>query len=191
MNQASTLYGVFWHLAPVVVITSKLNNKINGQVAVTLITSSIVHTVPRLLVGIWKGNYTHEFITGSGKFVVHLLKKDQFYLVKNFGFTSGRDRNKFSDVDFFDAGNECPVVKGTHSYMECRVLNAMDGGDMTVFLVEVSYGEVLEGGQWMTLDDFYSDAPQEWIAEYGYKLHRSVQFSLPIINNISHEPYKP
>ena len=112
-------------------------------------------------------------------------------LAKNFGFTSGRDRDKFEDIDFVDGQNGCPVIKDVHSYTECKVLNSMDGGDMTAFLVEATYGEVLKSGGWMTLEDFYANAPQDWIAEYGYKLQKSVQFSMPIIHNISYEPHKP
>ncbi|NIP30144.1 MAG: hypothetical protein GTO02_08360, partial [Candidatus Dadabacteria bacterium] len=151
----------------------------------------IVHSIPRLLVGIWKGNYTHEFIYNSKKFVVHLLKKDQFPLVRNFGFYTGREREKFKDIDYFIANTGCPVIKDVHSYTECKVLNAMDGGDMTAFLVKAEFGEILRGGDWMTLEDFYTHAPQEWIAQYSYKLEKSIQFSLPIIHNINYEAFNP
>ena len=191
MNDASSVAGIFWHNSPVVIITSRREDEINGQVAVTLVTSSIVHSVPRLLVGIWKGNHTHGFIMESGNLVVHLLCKDQISLVRNFGFYSGRDRKKFVGVDHFEGKNGCPVLKDVHSYVECSVLNAMDGGDMTPFLLSADYGEIARGGQWMTLADFYELAPQKWVIEYGQKLMESVNFSMPIIHKISHEPHWP
>ena len=86
MNDASSVSGIFWNDSPVVIITSRREDEINGQVAVTLVTSSIVHTVPRLLVGIWKGNHTHGFMMKSRNLVVHLLRRDQIALVRNFGF---------------------------------------------------------------------------------------------------------
>lgn len=191
MNEASSVAGIFWHDSPVVVITSRRGEEINGQVAVTLVTSSIVHTVPRLVVGIWKGNHTHGFITESRKLVVHLLGKEQIGLVRNFGFYSGRDRDKFSGVDRFLGKNGCPVLRDVHSYAECSVINAMDGGDMTAFLASVDYGGIARGGDWMTLSDFYETAPEEWVTEYGQKLMESVRFSMPIIHDISREPFRP
>ena len=190
-QEGSSIAGIFWSYSPVVVITSALDGKINGQVAVTLVTSSIVSTVPRLIVGIWKGNYTHGFIYNSQKLNIHLLKREQFDLVKNFGFYTGREKDKFVDVPHDIGDNGCPVVHGVHSYMECEVINAMDGGDMTPFLVNVVNGRIFDRGQWMTLSDFYNFAPPEWIAEYDSKLTKSIEFSLPIIHKISHEPFKP
>lgn len=191
MNEAPSVSGIFWHNSPVVIITSRREDEINGQVAVTLVTSSIVHTVPRLLVGIWKGNHTHGFIMKSRNLVVHLLRRDQIALVRNFGFYSGRDRQKFPGIDHFEGKNGCPVLRDVHSYVECSVLNAMDGGDMTAFLLSADYGEIVRGGEWMTLGDFYSLAPEQWVIEYGQKLMESVSFSMPIIHKISHEPFEP
>ena len=190
-SEGSAVAGIFWSYSPVVVITSEQEKKINGQVAVTVVTSSIVSTVPRLIVGIWKGNYTHGFIYSSKKLNIHLLKKDQFDLVRNFGFYTGRERDKFQNIDYEPGNNNCPVLKNVHSYMQCEVINAMDGGDMTPFLVNVVDGGVFDSGQWMTLSDFYGFAPEEWIAEYDQKLSKSIQYSLPIIHNISHEPFEP
>ncbi len=92
-EEGSAVVGAFWANSPVIAITSSWQGKVNGQIAVTAVTSSIVHEIPRLLVGIWKGNYTHEFITNSKAFTVHLLRRDQIKLVKNFGFYTGRERN--------------------------------------------------------------------------------------------------
>ncbi|TFG77388.1 MAG: flavin reductase [Thermodesulfobacteriales bacterium] len=187
----SAVAGAFWTNSPVIAITSSWEGKVNGQIAVTAVTSSIVHEIPRLLVGIWKANYTHEFITKSKAFTVHLLRRDQIKLVKNFGFYTGREREKFENIDYKKGVTGSPVLLDAHSYAECRVLNAMDGGDMTAFLVSVEDGEIYDAGPWMTLNDFYTDAPPEWIAEYGEKLSRSVSLSIENIHNINHKPWQP
>jgi len=183
--------GVFWSLSPVVAITSSWQGKPNGQIAVTAVTSSIVHSVPRLIVGIWKGNYTHEFIINSRAFTIHLLRPDQLGLVRDFGFYTGRERDKFENVQYRTGVTGSPVLTEAHSYAECTVINAMDGGDMTAFLVSVADGGIMTSGRWMTLSDFYSDAPAEWIEEYGEKLSRSVAFSLGIMHDIDYSPWKP
>ncbi|MCK5391129.1 MAG: flavin reductase [Deltaproteobacteria bacterium] len=190
-EEGSAVAGAFWATSPVIAITSAWEGKVNGQIAVTAVTSSIVHEIPRLLVGIWKANYTHEFITNSKAFTIHLLRRDQIGLVKNFGFYTGRERKKFENIEHKLGVTGSPVLEDAHSYAECRVINAMDGGDMTAFLVSVVEGKVLNAGPWMTLNDFYSDAPPGWIAEYGEKLARSVSFSMENIHNINYTPWEP
>lgn len=190
-EEGSSVAGAFWTLAPVVAITSSWQGKVNAQIAVTVVTASIVHTLPRLIVGIWKGNYTHEFIINSKSLAVHLLRKDQIGLVRNFGFYTGRDRKKLENVAFSIGMSGSPILGDAHSFADCKVINAMDGGDMTAFLVDVIDGGIVSGGEWMTLSYFYSAAPSEWIAEYGVKLSKSVALSLEGIHKISYEPWSP
>lgn len=191
-EEGASVAGAFWSLAPVIAVTSSWQGKVNAQIAVTAVTASIVHSVPRLLVGIWKGNYTHEFIMNSKALAVHLLRRDQLQLVKSFGFYTGREREKLKNISYSLGVTGSPILEDVHSYAECKVINAMDGGDMTAFLVNVVDGKVMRGnGQWMTLSYFYSAAPPEWIAEYGEKLSRSVAFSLERIHTIDYSPWKP
>lgn len=190
-EEGSSVAGAFWTLAPVVAITSSWQGKVNAQIAVTVITASIVHTVPRLIVGIWKANYTHEFVTNSKSLAVHLLRNDQIDLVRSFGFYTGRDREKLENVKFSFGISGSPILEDAHSFADCRVINAMDAGDMTTFLVDVIDGGILSGGEWMTLGYFYSAAPPEWIAEYGDKLSRSVAISKERIHKIGYEPWRP
>lgn len=190
-EEGSAVAGAFWTNSPVIAITSSWEGKVNGQIAVTAVTSSIVHEIPRLLVGIWKANYTHEFISNSKAFTVHLLRRDQISLVKNFGFYTGREKDKLGHLDYELGVTGSPVLLDSHSYAECSVINAMDGGDMTAFIVSVVDGKIYDAGPWMTLNDFYADAPEEWIAQYGEKLAQSVSSSINTIHNIDYTPWEP
>jgi len=70
-------------------------------------------------------------------------------------------------------------------------INAMDGGDMTPFLVSVVNGGVKSNEQWLTLDYFYNYAPPQWIEEYSHKLSKSVEASLQCIHNIDYKSWQP
>lgn len=190
-EEGSIVAGAFWSSSPVVAITSKRDNEINGQIAVTVVTSSVIHSVPRLIVGIWKGNYTHSFIYSSKKLCIHLLNEDQLDLVRNFGFYTGRDTQKFRNLSYKSKLTGCPVLNYCHSYAECEVINGMDGGDMTVFLVNVINGGINSQSNWMTLEYFYNNAPYEWIQQYSRKLEKTVEISMPIIHNIEYNKWKP
>lgn len=189
-EQASYISGAFWTLSPVVAITSAWEDRINGQIAVTIVNSSIVYGHPRLIVGVWKRNYTHELIHKSGAMVVHLLLSDQLATVKNFGFYTGRDRDKFQGVEYTLGKQGCPILAEAHSYAECRVVNAMDGGDMTIFLVDILAGGLINSGEWMTLQHFYSTAPMEWIQQYEARLAESIDESMKTIENIDYTAWK-
>ena len=190
-EEGSIVSGAFWSQAPVVAITSKWGKEINGQIAVTVVTSSVIHSIPRLIVGIWKGNYTHSFIYNSKKLCIHLLNEDQMELVRNFGFYTGREVKKFQNISYSSNLTGCPILKECHSYAECEVINAMDGGDMTPFLVNVINGSINSHKRWMTLDYFYNNAPYNWIQQYNQKLAKTVETSLPIIHNIKNDYWNP
>src|SRR3989454_8212977 len=70
----------------------------NGMIADSAVRASIVPALPRVSVYIHKFNYSHDLIFESGRFVLHLLRDDQFELIHRLGFASGRARDKLAGV---------------------------------------------------------------------------------------------
>ena len=99
---------------------------------------------------------------------------------------TGRERDKFEHIPYKIGVTGSPVLEDVHSYAECEVLNAMDGGDMTTFLVSVVDGGLMSQEQWMTLAYFYEEAPPDWIAEYSKRYIESINNSLKIIDKIDY-----
>jgi len=125
----------------VFVVTSKMNDKINGMTAAWV---SQVSFRPRLLaVAIAPQRYTYEFIKSSGLFCINTLSKDQIDLAKHFGFKSGRSVNKFENVAFTYSLNGCPVLKDAVAYFECHVVGECQAGDHMIVIGEVTDYEVL------------------------------------------------
>ena len=75
--------------SPVVAITAERAGKRNGMIADSAVRASIVPALPRVSVYIHKFNYSHDMIFDSGRFVLHLLRDDQFELIRRLGFASG------------------------------------------------------------------------------------------------------
>src|SRR5438094_6911941 len=84
--------------SPVVAITSERDGKRNGMISDSAVRASIVPAIPRVSVYIHKFNYSHDLVFDTGRFVLHLLRDDQFELVHRLGFSSGRTRDKLADV---------------------------------------------------------------------------------------------
>jgi flavin reductase (DIM6/NTAB) family NADH-FMN oxidoreductase RutF len=169
--QPDQIYQLLRNLtSPVVAITSERGGKRNGMIADSAVRASIVPAIPRLSVYIHKFNYSHDLIFETGRFVLHLLRDDQFELIHRLGFASGRTRDKLADIPHRPGTLGAPVLDDCYAHFECRVANVMDTGSSTCFLgdvVDVGHGAARGAtGSVMTAAHFRANMPEEWQAEY-------------------------
>src|SRR6059036_4199073 len=109
--QPDQIYQLLRNLtSPVVAITSERGGKRNAMIADSAVRASIVPTVPRVSVYVHKFNYSHDLIFKSGRFGLHLLHTQQFDVIHNLGFFSGRDRDKLAEVPHHRGTNGVPVL---------------------------------------------------------------------------------
>jgi len=132
------------------IITSKKGDQINGQTANALI--QVTAEPPAIGVGLTKKNLTHEFIKESKVFAVSILSQDTpLNFIGKFGFKSGRDINKFDQVNYKPGKTGAPVVlDNTLACLEVKVTQEMDVGAHTIFVGEVVESEMLRDGEPMT-----------------------------------------
>jgi flavin reductase (DIM6/NTAB) family NADH-FMN oxidoreductase RutF len=180
--QPDQIYQLLRHLtSPVVAITSERGGKRNGMIADSAVRASIVPAIPRVSVYIHKFNYSHDLIFETGRFVLHLLRDDQFELIHRLGFASGRTRDKLADVPHRLGTLGVPVLDDCYVHFECRVANVMDTGSSTCFLgdvVEVGHGAARSAtGSVMTAAHFRANMPPAWRAEYEALLRAAQQFA--------------
>lgn len=173
--EPDALYQLLRHVtSPVVAITATRGEKRNGLIIDSAIRASIVPTVPRLAVFIHKFNLTHDLIFDSGRYVLHLLRTDQFELIHHLGFQSGRDTDKLAAVPHRLGRLGAPVLDDCYAHFECRVVNAMDTGSSTCFLGDVEaagFGAAAAPrGEVMTAAYFRAHIPPGWRPEYEGKL---------------------
>lgn len=90
-------------------------------------------------------NYTNGCIDKSGKFSFSILSQESDpSLIGAFGFRSGKDADKFKEVDY-EMAEGVPVVKDSCGYVVCKVVQKMETSTHTVFLGEVLDTKVYEG----------------------------------------------
>ncbi|MFC1942703.1 rubredoxin [Chloroflexota bacterium] len=123
-------YGVY-------VVTSQKGDRINGQIANTVI--QVASEPPTVAVSINKNNLTHEFIKESHVFTASVLcEETPLTFIGQFGFKSGRDTNKFEGINYKIGETGAPIIlDNAVSYLEARVTNEMDVGTHTIFVGEV------------------------------------------------------
>src|SRR6266566_3314063 len=123
------VYQLLRHLtSPVVAITCQRDGKRNGMISDSAVRASIAPTVPRLSVYIHKFNFSHALIFETGRFVLHLLRDDQFELIHRLGFESGRARDKLAGIAHRPGTLGVPVLDDCYAHFECSVVNVMDTG---------------------------------------------------------------
>ena len=101
-------------------------------------------------VSVNKNNYTHECIERSGNFAISVLhEQSDPSIIGTFGFSSGRDTDKFDKVDYSVKGM-LPVVNNAAAYIVCEVEKTLETDTHTVFLGKITDADVLENKPPMT-----------------------------------------
>ncbi|MDI6861681.1 MAG: flavin reductase family protein [Caldisericia bacterium] len=133
------------------IISSKFENKLNGQIANAVM--QVTSEPPKIAICLNKNNLTHEFIEKSRIFTISILSKETpLTFIGHFGFKSGRDIDKFKDVNFIIGEKTgAPIVKDyTVAFIECKVIEKFDVGTHTIFIGEVLNCDKLSEDEPMT-----------------------------------------
>ena len=147
-------YGLF-------VLTAKDGDKDNGCIVNTV---SQVTTEPnRICVAVNKLNFTHDMIRKTGEFNVSILTEgSRFDTYKHFGFQSGKDIDKFESIEFSRAANGISyIAKETNAFLSAKVVSETDLGTHTLFLADVTDGEVLSSDPSVTYAFYQKNIKQK------------------------------
>lgn len=136
------------------VLTANENGKDNGCI---INTAQLLTDEPRrITVAVNKKNLTHDMIMSTGKFNISVLTdKAPFDTYKEYGFVSGRDKDKFTDTAIEFARSENGVVyiaSNVNAYISAKVIESRDYGTHTLFTAEVTEARVIGDGDSVTYD---------------------------------------
>ena len=188
-SNIAPMMGRLW--SPLAAVTSHWQGRDNVQMAVAIAAASIVPDRPRVSVQLYKTNLSHEMVLSSGAFALNFLREDQLELIGDFGLVSGRDRDKLDGVDKITGASGSPLLTECYGYLDCRVINAMDGGDMTCFLADVLEGKTLSEGEPLWWRDARRKLPAEWLARWEQKQSSEIATSRKTMDQISQTLSKP
>ncbi len=73
--------------------------------------------------------------TEGGKFAIHILAGNQQDLCKTF---SSKNVDRFSMCDWDFSENQLPIIEGAFAVLECKTFKAIEAGDHTVLIGEVT-----------------------------------------------------
>jgi flavin reductase (DIM6/NTAB) family NADH-FMN oxidoreductase RutF len=165
--------------SPLLAVTTIHDGRANGQIALAGLSASILREAPRVLVELWKANLTHDLVLASGVFAVHLLPANAdsilatLSLIRTLGLRSGRDGDKMADLAWQPGeATGAPILADALTYVEARVANTLDSGEMTIFLGDVVAGQRLREGEPLTWAAARDQMPRPWLAEYAANQER-------------------
>lgn len=141
-------YGIY-------VICSKNGEKMNGQIANALF--QVTAEPATIAVSINKQNLTHEYIEKSNFFTVSILSENTpMGFIGNFGFKSGRDIDKFKDVEYKLGKDKVPLLlDNALACIEAKVINKIDVGTHTIFIGRVEDADILSEDKPMTYEYYH------------------------------------
>ena len=190
LSDAPSLLTLMW--SPLTVVTAAHDGQRGGQIAVGAFAASIVPAQPRVLVQIQKRNHTNSLIEASGRLAVHVIAREQWQWVRHWGFRSQAEVDKFESVGWSEHESGLPILDGVLGWMTCEVVNLMDGGDMAIWLADVSDASRNARAQPLRWHEVQQMLPPDWAAEYGEKLSFDVPDSGRRMAELSERPrWKP
>ncbi len=132
------------------VVTSNDGQRDNGLIVNTV--TQVTNTPNRIAVTINKQNYSHSVIKSTGIMNVNCLSTDApFSIFENFGFQSGKDTDKFADMQPIRSGNGLAVLpQYINSFMSLTVESYVDFDTHGMFICTLSEARVLSEMETMT-----------------------------------------
>jgi flavin reductase (DIM6/NTAB) family NADH-FMN oxidoreductase RutF len=185
-GQPDRTYELLRHLTlPLAAVTTSARGRRNGMIVNSAQRASLVPALARISVYISKPNFSHDLVHDSGLFAVHLLRRDQWDVIRALGLRSGRDvADKLEGLDTRTGVTGIPLLTDVIAGFECRVVNAMDAGAATFFLGDVVAVQSGPPGEVMTSTHFRSHAPADLLEEYESRLKHAQEMLEPLAGDV-------
>ncbi len=153
-NDLTALFNIGYGLY---VVTSNDGKKDNGLIVNTI--SQVTNTPNRVAVTINKDNYSHHVIKQSGIMNVNCLSVDApFSVFENFGFKSGRNTDKFEDMEICRSDNGLVFLQRyINSFMSLKVEQYIDLDTHGMFICSVTEARVLSDAETVTYTYYLSN----------------------------------
>ena len=141
--------GTFIYPIPAVMVTCGTMEKSN---IITVAWTGILNTNPAMCyISVRPERYSHDIIEETGEFVINLVTKDLTYATDYCGVRSGRDVDKFKEMNLTPLPSKMIDAVGIEESpvnIECKVVEVKKLGSHDMFIAEVVN---------VTVDDRYMD----------------------------------
>ena len=152
------------------VVTSNDGKKDNGLIVNTI--TQVTNTPNRVAVTINKENYSHHIIMQSGMMNVNCLSTDApFSVFETFGFTSGRNTDKFAGCETLRSDNGLVFLpRYINSFLSLKVEQYVDLDTHGMFICSITEARVISDVESMTYSYYQKNVKPkpETAGKHGY-----------------------
>lgn len=186
-----TPYPLLRHLTlPICAVTTSANGRHGGLIVNSAQRASLVPSIPRISLYISKPSFSHDLALASGVLGVHLLRTDQWDVVRALGLRSGRDvPDKFAGLSLRAGVTGCPMLEDVRAAFECRIINTMDAGSATFVLADVVDMKEGTAGEVLTSEYFRAHMPDDIRRDYEAGLAIAQEILEPLSRQIGMRPW--
>ncbi len=158
MIENTALYKISYGLF---MLTTTDGEKQNGCIVNTV--SMLTDNPKRIVVFVNKANYSEELLRKTGVFNVSVLTESTpFELFKQFGFVSGREKDKFEGGKYEVSENGLYYLpKHANAVLSGKVVDYYDYGTHTLFVAEVTEAKVLNDEKSVTYEYYQAHIKQK------------------------------
>ncbi len=103
-------------------------------------TGTVCSEPPMVSVSVRKERFSHDIIEETGEFVINLVTKDLLFAADYCGVRSGRDIDKFGEMDLTPLASkyiDAPGIEQSPVNLECKVTDMIPLGSHDMFLAEI------------------------------------------------------
>jgi flavin reductase (DIM6/NTAB) family NADH-FMN oxidoreductase RutF/rubredoxin len=125
-------------------ISSKFQDKLNGFIANSVF--QVTAEPPQIAISANKNNFTTELIKKSRSYTISVLQQDtDIEFIAEFGYKTGRDFDKFSNLNFKYGDTGVPIViDNAVAFFECKLKQEVDLGTHILFISEVINCDIID-----------------------------------------------
>lgn len=139
MSRQSWKPGNMLYPVPAVMVTSKRENEKTN--IITVAWAGTVCSSPAMVsISVRPERYSYNIIRETGEFVINLVTRDLVFATDYCGVKSGRDVDKFKEMNLTECASKVVKVPGIEESpvnIECKVTQIIPLGTHDMFLAEV------------------------------------------------------
>ncbi len=128
-------------------------DKDNGCIINTVL--QVTASPVRIVVAVNKSNFTHDMLKETGIFNVSVLSENApMDIYKRFGYTSGRDTNKFNGFNSISRSENgiLYLTEYSNAFLSAKITEEKDLGTHTLFTSDVTDAEIISEDTSVTYD---------------------------------------
>jgi len=154
------------------IVGSKHESRFNGCIVNTVF--QITPEPPMMAISLNRQCLTHKYISASKIFAVSVLSQDTpMDFIGRFGFRSGRDIDKFEQINYRPGQNGAPIIlDNTITFIEAEVTESIDVLTHTLFIARITACESVDNNKAPMSYAYYRDIRQGKTPEAAATYHK-------------------